>query len=365
MARHGEPLTAIGVRKGQAPPKLSRDEFRRRYLEMFTDPAFDTERSAIERMEAIAFEAYTGGRKAPLTRKAGNGFQDPNYELSCDWLTARARLGKARELHDDPATTGRVLVICCSDRNDGSCPGEMSKSFRLSEWVGDTLRDEHLDVDRLDLSLVTSEYGRTIHPCKGCVATAMPLCHWPCSCYPNHALGQVHDWMNEIYERWTLAHGIVIVTPVYWYQAPSALKLMIDRLVCADGGNPDPTSTQGKNAARAKEIELEGWDYPKHLSGRAYGLVVHGDAEGVQAARRALADWLESIGLVGAGVESRLERYIGYYEPYATSHDALDRDRALEQEVRNVGRAVANAVRGLRGGTLVAPDANLSPPRPK
>ena len=38
-----------------------------------------------------------------------------------------------------------------------------------------------------------------IHPCKTCVSTAMPLCHWPCSCYPNHALGQVQDWMNDIY----------------------------------------------------------------------------------------------------------------------------------------------------------------------
>ena len=52
---------------------------------------------------------------------------------------------------------------------------------------------------------------------------------------------------------------------------------MIDRLVCADGGNPDPTSTGGKDAARAKALELGGWDYPKHLAGRAYGLVVHGD----------------------------------------------------------------------------------------
>lgn len=31
----------------------------------------------------------------------------------------------------------------------------------------------------------------------------------------------------------------MIVTPVYWYMAPSTLKLMMDRLVCADGGNPD------------------------------------------------------------------------------------------------------------------------------
>ena len=121
------------------------------------------------------------------------------------------------------------------------------------------MKKARIQCDDLDLSRITSEYGKQIHPCKGCVSTAMPLCHWPCSCYPNHALGQVNDWMNEIYPRWSAAHGIVIVTQVYWYQVPSALKLMIDRLVCADGGNPDPTSTQGKDAKKAKQIELAGW----------------------------------------------------------------------------------------------------------
>ena len=62
------------------------------------------------------------------------------------------------------------------------------------------------------------------------------------SCYPNHSLGQVNDWMNEIYERFAACHGVVIVTPVYWYQSPGALKLMIDRLVCADGGNADEST---------------------------------------------------------------------------------------------------------------------------
>ena len=41
------------------------------------------------------------------------------------------------------------------------------------------------------------------------------------------------------------AHGILIVTPVQWYLVSSPVKLMMDRLVCADGGNPDPTLTQG------------------------------------------------------------------------------------------------------------------------
>lgn len=45
-----------------------------------------------------------------------------------------------------------------------------------------------LRADVLDLSLVTSEYGRHIQPCKGCVSSAMPQCHWLCGCYPNPAL---------------------------------------------------------------------------------------------------------------------------------------------------------------------------------
>ena len=34
----------------------------------------------------------------------------------------------------------------------------------------------------------------------------------------------------------------------------------------------DPTTTRGKDPAMAKELELAGWDYPKHLEGRAYSI---------------------------------------------------------------------------------------------
>ena len=202
----------------------------------------------------------------------------------------------------------------------------MPKSFRLMQIARETLEQAQLHTDVLDLSRLTSEYGLAIHPCKGCASTAMPLCHWPCSCYPNHALNQTNDWMADIYERWVAAHAVVIVSPVYWYQSPSVVKLMIDRLVCADGGNPDLTSTSGKNAGKAKALEMAGWDYPQHLAGRAYGLVVHGDVAGIDDARRTLADWLDWMGLHDAGTLGVLNRYIGYVEPYATSHEALDRD---------------------------------------
>jgi len=353
------------VRKGQAPGQISRSEFAERFRSAFRDPAFQAEQEALGRIEEIAWLGYKAARKAPVTRKAGAGFADPDYDLSVDWLAARDAIAAAQAAQADPATPSRVLVILGASRNDGSCPGEISKTFRLARWMAEELQGQGIEVDTLDLSLTTSEYGRTIHPCKGCVSTAMPLCHWPCSCYPNHALRQTGDWMNEIYPRWVAAHGVIIVSPVYWYQSPSPLKLMIDRLVCADGGNPDPTSTHGKKAAEAKELELAGWDYPQHLAGRVYGLVVHGDVAGIDGTRRSLGDWLDWMGLVDAGQPALLDRYIGYWQPYATSHEELDRDTDVQEEVRNVARAVSVAVADLRAGKLSRPDANLKRPRVK
>ena len=353
------------VRKGQAPDLMPREEFSARFRNEFLDPAFRAHDAALKQMEAIAWDAYKEGRKAPLTRKAGPGFADPEYQLSDEWRATRDKLHAADARRRDPATASRVLVICGSSRNDGTCPGEMSKTYRLSEEVCEQLRAAGIEHDLLDLSRITSDPMRHIHPCKGCVSTAMPLCHWPCSCYPNHSTRQTNDWMAEIYERWSAAHGVILLTPVYWYQAASPLKLMIDRLVCADGGNPDPTTTSGKNPEKAKKIELDGWAYPKHLAGRVYGLVVHGDVAGIEGSRRALSDWLDWMGLTDAGFHSRLDRYVGYYQPYATSHDSLDADRELWEEVRNVARAVVTAVADARAGRLGDPGAKLKDPRPK
>jgi len=355
----------VDVRKGQAQSMLDRDQFRERFAERFVDPAFDVEREAIGRIEEIAWQAYREGRKAPRTRAAGPGHADPTYAASVEWLATSAQLARAQREWATPGTRSRVLIVCGSARNDGSCPGEVSKTWRLSEIVRGVVDEAGAVSDLLDLSLLTSEYGRRIHPCKGCASTAMPLCHWPCSCYPNHALDQTQDAMAEIYERWVAAHGVIVVAPTYWYQSPSVLKLMIDRLVCADGGNPDVTSTHGKKVAEAKQLEADGWHYPKHLAGRTFGLVVHGDVAGVESQRRNLGDWLEWMGLVDAGSLSQLDRYIGYYEPYWNSHEALDRDQAVQAEARNVATAVLQAVALLRRGALHRPGEGVPIPRRK
>ena len=353
------------IRTGQALTPLTREQFHQRFSLRFYDPAFAHEHEAIARLEDIAWLAMQDGRKSPITAPAGSDFADPSYPISVQWLETHQRLRLAQAHWQDQTTASRVLLVCGSARNDGTCPGEVSKTWRLTELAKQVVCGSGAMADVLDLSLVTSEYGRTIQPCKGCVSTAMPLCHWPCSCYPNHALNQTNDWMAEIYERWVAAHAVIILAPTYWYQSPSPLKLLIDRMVCADGGNPDPTSTHGKRAAEAKDIEAKGWNYPKHVAGRAFGVVVHGDVAGVEDHRRNLSDWLEWMGMIDAGAVAKLDRYIGYYEPYFNSHEALDKDNAIQEEVRNVALAVMAAVKDLRAGHLSQAPQHVKTPRPK
>jgi len=359
-------MARIKVRKGMPSVALTKAEFTARARERFFDPAFDPLQAEIGKIIAAAWDGYHGYRKAPRTRKAGRGYADPDYDLSVDWLKARDAIARAARRQKSTKGKSRILLINGSMRSDQSCPGELSKTWRLVEMARRVIeRERGFEVEVLDLSLLTSQYGRQIHPCKACVSTAQPLCHWPCSCYPNHAIGQVNDWMNDIYPMWAAAHGVMIVTPVNWYQAPAGLKAMIDRLVCANGGNADPTSTGGKDAKKAKEIEMRGWDFPNHLAGRAFSVVVHGDAAGTETLRRILVDWLKDLGLISAGHAGELDRYVGYYEPYALSHDALDHDHAFREETRNAARALVKAVKLMRQGKLSQPDAGLSEPRPK
>lgn len=359
-------MADIRVRKEMPSAELSREEFTRRFHNRFYDPAFDPLRAEIEKLAAVAWNGYANARKAPRVHPIGPGYADPSYEVSVEWLAARVAIEVAEKQNKDAAAPASILIINGATRSEHTCPGETSKTFRLAAIARQIVEAEaNIELQFVDLSRLASEYERIIYPCKTCVSTAMPLCHWPCSCYPNHSLGQVNDWMNDIYPMWVRAHGIMILCPVNWYQAPSTLKLMVDRLVCADGGNPDPSSTRGKNVEQAKAIELDGWPYPRHLAGRVFSVIAHGDAEGADPLHDMLANWLESMGLIAAGAHSQLGAYIGYMRPYATSHDDLDQDSAVQEEVRNAARALVEAVGMLRRGELRQPGESLPDPRPK
>jgi hypothetical protein len=85
------------VRTGQWPGTLPRETFALRFRNQFRDPACAVEGA---------------------------------YELSVDGLEAEERIDRARQVWADPATPSRVLVVVGASRNDGTCPGEMSKTLQ-------------------------------------------------------------------------------------------------------------------------------------------------------------------------------------------------------------------------------------------
>ena len=184
-------------RKGMPTPRLAQAEFKKRYLSQFADPAFGPLKQELERICDAAWDAYSNSRKSPRTRKAGSSFADPDYDLAVDWLDTREAIGRAQAQHADRTGPARFLLINASSRSEHTCPGEMSKSYRLMALAREVIAGEpNTAIQELDLSRLASEFGRKILPCKACFSTSAALCHWPCSCYPNYALGQTHDWMN-------------------------------------------------------------------------------------------------------------------------------------------------------------------------
>jgi hypothetical protein len=72
-----------------------------------------------------------------------------------------------------------------------------------------------------------------------------------------------------------------------------------------------------------------------------------------------------SLNLVPAGAAAQVDRYIGYWKPYATSHAELDADEAVQEEVRNAARILLQAVQARRNGHQVSAGENVEAPREK
>lgn len=142
-----------GRRSTPATEGLTAQEFKRRFRSQFADPAFDGLARELEQVAAAAWDGYEQGTKSPRTRKAGAQFADPDYELAIDWIAAREALIAAQALHDDPSSPSQFLLINCSNRNEHTCPGESSKSYRLTQLAHATLEQEpKVRVQLLDLS---------------------------------------------------------------------------------------------------------------------------------------------------------------------------------------------------------------------
>ena len=126
-------MAEISVRKGMPSVQLDQQEFKRRFLTRFYDPAFEPLKPANStRSPTSPGNGYDDYDKSPRTRKAGHGFADPNYDLPVEWLAAqRSAMQAAERRHKDPAVTIAHPAGQWLGRSEHTCPGEMSKTLRL------------------------------------------------------------------------------------------------------------------------------------------------------------------------------------------------------------------------------------------
>jgi len=175
----------------------------------------------------------------------------------------------------------RVLIISGSNRRQYNCPGVDSKSRMLMLKMAEMLPQDW-EIDYEDLGNV---YAREkIQSCNACVSTSMALCVWPCNCYEKNS-GKEPDlmWNLDMYSRLDMADAWAIIGPINWYAPSTNLKLMFDRLVCMNGGNPDEKTIDHKNPEKAMTLEhTEQWKKMSvnHLEGRTAAFFCYGDEGG-------------------------------------------------------------------------------------
>lgn len=175
----------------------------------------------------------------------------------------------------------RVLIISGSNRRQYNCPGVDSKSRALMIRMAKSF-PSNWEIDMEDLGNVFAR--ARIQSCNACVSTSMALCVWPCNCYEKDNSKEPDlMWDLDMYSRFDQADAWAIIGPVNWYGPTSNLKLMFDRLVCMNGGNPQEDLIDHKNPelAMALEHKPEWKDLSvNHLEGRTAGFFCYGDGGG-------------------------------------------------------------------------------------
>ncbi len=224
----------------------------------------------------------------------------------------------------------RVLVLSGSGRREYNCPGVDSKSRALMLRMADRLPPEW-EIDYEDLGNV---YGRSrIQGCNACVSTSMALCVWPCNCYEkNNSKEPDLMWDLDLYARLDLADAWAVIGPANWYGPTSNLKLMFDRLVCMDGGNPREDLIEHKNPELAMKLEHSPeWEKlsQRHLEGRTAAFFCYGDGGG---------DELDSDG------RPRKLRHPEWFDPSGEPGDDRDLYAPLVWQCRYSGIEVPDAL---------------------
>ena len=138
---------------------------------------------------------------------------------------------------------------------------------------------------QIDHEDIGNEHGKPkIQACNACVSSSMALCVWPCNCYgPNSDHQPDLLWNLDLYRRLARADAWAFIGPINWYGPSTNFKLLFDRLVCMNGGNPRPDLIDKKNTLLAQALERSPqWQEltRNHLEGRTAAFFCYGDQGG-------------------------------------------------------------------------------------
>ena len=363
------PASQPKPRKGQGSVKLTREEFERRLRERFYDPAFER----VERRARATSSTSPGTRTTSTARARARGRPapaSPTRTTSCRWngSTPARRSARRERRTTTPTAPRRVLLICGAARHDQTCPGEMSKTFRLAQ-IAARARSSGA---RLRVRLPRPEPAdRRVRPSDPAVQglrldrdAALPLAVLLLP-EPRDGPGQRLDErdlpaLGRRARRDDRDAGLLVPGAERAEADDGSARLRRRRQSRSDH---DPRQEPGR---RPRRWSCAGWHYPRHLAGRA----VRGRRprrRGGRGDAAPLAQRLADRHAAGAGgTAASIDRYIGYYEPYATSHEALDRDTAVQEEVaQRRARALVDAVRDYRAGKRPPEGERDDGPRPK
>lgn len=149
-----------------------------------------------------------------------------------------------------------------------------------------------------------------IEPCIGCVSEDLKKCKFPCV---------IEDDARLVYNAILESHGIILATPIYWYNMSGLMKNLIDRLTVFEN-----------------MIHIDGRSW---MEGKAVGFIAIGDDTGCIAVIQNLMAILNSMGAL----------IPPWALAYHSSQESIEKNKRLVLDLANLGRAVAIAAKILSG----------------
>jgi len=176
-----------------------------------------------------------------------------------------------------------ILLFSGSARHKSNCPGQDSKTMKMIKEL-DIPND--FDFEIIDLSI--RDDNPIIQPCKGCISTAGGAqCNFPCNCYTKNNK-EKPDYMHDkdIYNKLKKCDAFIVFAPINWWNVPTQVKSMFDRLVCASltmtvkqaieifGKDGVKDISKTKKFSQTKEYQEI---VKNHLEGKIGSFFIHGD----------------------------------------------------------------------------------------